>query len=73
MSEKGSRYLLVISIAMTIACILQIYGTIRYVRRLPNDTLGVVLYIITCVLFAILATVNYVRWAQGKKGNSSDR
>ena len=71
MKEKGARYLLVLSISMMVACLLQIYGTIRYVRRLPDDTFGVVLYVITSILFAILATVNYIRWTQAKKGGAS--
>ncbi len=46
LNENGPRYLLGMAVASTIACILQLYGTIRYVRRLPDDTLGVVLSII---------------------------
>ena len=66
MSDKRPKYLLGMAIASTIACILQLYGTIRYVRRLPDDTFGIVLYIVTCVLFAVLATVYYMRWARGR-------
>ena len=55
------------AICLTVACILQIIGTIRYVRRLPDDTLGVVLFIITCILYAVLATVYYTRWMASKK------
>jgi drug/metabolite transporter (DMT)-like permease len=64
--KKGVNYLLGVAIAATIATILQMYGTLRYVRRLPDDTFGVTLYIVTCVLFAVVATVNYIRWAREK-------
>lgn len=67
--RKGPRYLLVVAIAASIATIMQIYGTLRYVRRLPNDTLGVVLYIVTCVLFGVIATANYFRYAIEKKSD----
>ncbi len=69
MSEKrrGPRYLLVLAIAATIATVLQMYGALRYIRRLPDDTLGVVLYIAVAVLFGVVATVNYCRWAWEKK------
>jgi hypothetical protein len=64
---KGARYLLVTAIAATVATILQIYGTLRYVRRLPDDTVGIVIYIVTCILFAVVATVNYIRWSREKQ------
>ncbi len=60
--EKDRKYMLGMAVAATIACILQLNGTIRYVRRLPDDTIGIVIYIVTCVLFAVLATANYIRW-----------
>ena len=67
--RKGPRYLLVVAIAASIATIAQIYGTLRYVRRLPDDTLGVVLYIVTCVLFGAVATANYFRYLTEKKND----
>jgi len=67
--RKGAKYLLTTAIAATIATILQAYGTLRYVRRLPDDTFGVTLYIVTCVLFGVLATVYYIRWAREKKND----
>ena len=64
MARTAPKFLLTTAIAMTVACVLQVYGTLRYTRRLPDDTLGAVLYITTCVLFGVLATVYYFRWAR---------
>jgi hypothetical protein len=33
-----------------------------YIRRLPDDTFGIALYIVVCILFAILAAAHYARW-----------
>ena len=65
--KRGKRYLLVMAIAASIATALQIYGTLRYIRRLPDDTLGVVLYVVVSVLFGAVAAINYCRWAWEKK------
>lgn len=73
MSEGGSRFLLILAVAMAIASILLMYGAVRYIRRLPQDTFGVALHIITCVLFAVLATINFIRWAQERKSGSPDK
>lgn len=70
-SERPQRNLL-FAIAATIACILQLYGTIRYIDRLPDDTVGVVLYIVTCVLFGAVAAGHYVRWAGERKRTSGE-
>lgn len=66
MAEKKSNTLLFFAVAMTAAVIIQVYGTLRYARRLPGDTVGIALYSATAVLVAVLAAVNYVRWARDK-------
>lgn len=68
--NKESRHALIMAMALTIACILQLYGTLRYVNRLPDDTVGVTLYIVVTILFAILATVHFFRW--GKLKNKAE-
>jgi hypothetical protein len=67
--KRGPKYLLFVAICATVATVLQIYGALRYIRRLPGDTLGVVLYITVAVLFGVVATANYCRWAWEKKSN----
>ena len=66
MAENKSNTLLFFAVTMTAAVIIQVYGTLRYARRLPDDTVGIVLYSVTSVLLAVLAAVSYVRWARGK-------
>lgn len=70
MDRNSPKYMLNLAIALTIGCILQIYGTLRYIRRLPEDTFGVVLYITTCVLFGVLAVFYYSRWVETKHNNN---
>ena len=60
--RKRSTGLLVMGVSSTIAFILSAIALARYVDRLPDDLVGVVLYSITLVLFAILAFGSYIRW-----------
>lgn len=66
MGEKKPNSLLFFAVAMTAAVIIQVYGTLRYARRLSGDTVGIVLYSVTGILFAVLAAVNHVRRARDK-------
>ena len=68
MGKMNPRGALAFAVCLTIAFVLQLIGTVRYIGRLPNDRLGITLYIVTAVLFAVLAVVHYVRWAAGKAG-----
>lgn len=68
--KKGVNYLLGMAIFATIAMLFQLFGALRYIKRLPDDTFGVTLYIVTCILFAVIATVNYARWSRDKKDNA---
>jgi uncharacterized membrane protein YhhN len=49
-------------VSSAIAFILSAIALARYVDRLPDDLVGVVLYSITLVLFAILAFGSYIVW-----------
>jgi hypothetical protein len=55
------------AVLFTIAFILQSIGTVRYVRRLPNDWVGIVLYVTTTVLFAVVALGFYLRWLKERE------
>jgi hypothetical protein len=57
---------LVGSILFLIAAIVQIYATIRYYGRLPEDYIGIVLYVVNTILFAILSFGFFLQW---KKNN----
>jgi uncharacterized membrane protein YhhN len=63
--KRHSKYL-ALTIAVCIACLLQIAGFIRYLHRLPEDTVGIVLYIITIIAFAISALGLFIQWRKEK-------
>jgi hypothetical protein len=50
------------SIFMAIAVLLQIFGLIKYLDRLPEDWAGIGLYIVTIVAFVIASFGFDVKW-----------
>jgi hypothetical protein len=56
--QKSLRIAAVIS---AVACLFQIIGLVRYVGRLPDDWIGIGLYAVTIVAFAVGAIGFYVR------------
>jgi hypothetical protein len=56
------------TICAAVACILQAVGLARYVGRLPHDWVGIGLYSITLVAFAVAAFGFYVQWKRERKG-----
>jgi|GEM_PF-1388110 len=54
---------LVMAVASTIACGLQIIGLTRYVQRMPDDTTGMVVFTVAACAFGVGAIANYIRWA----------
>lgn len=63
---KNSRSFRFASIFIAIAALLQIFGLIRYLDRLPQDWVGIGLYIVTIVAFVIAAFGFYVKWRDEK-------
>jgi hypothetical protein len=55
MKTTKLRNMLIGGIGSAVACILQIIGLVRYVGRLPDDWVGIGLYIATIVAFAVAA------------------
>lgn len=66
MKKPKSRSFLITSVAAAIACILQVFALIRYVGRLPDDWIGIVIYSVTVVAFALAAIGFYIRWNKEK-------
>ena len=66
MKTTTPKMWLMAAICSLIACLLQIIGLVRYLNRLPEDRVGIGLYIVTIVAFAIGAVGFYIRW-QGEK------
>jgi hypothetical protein len=52
---ERSKSWLVGAICFAIGFIFQLYGTIRYIGRLSDDYIGIVIYSATTVFFAIAA------------------
>lgn len=67
MKARSSRTTFLVGVLSGVACILQITGLIRYVGRLPDDRLGIALYIITIVAFALVSVEHFSRWRKEKR------
>ena len=50
------------SILLSICTILQLYSTIRYYGRLPEDMIGIGIFTISTILFAIVAFGFFINW-----------
>lgn len=59
----GARAALVMALASTAACVLQVIGLARYVERMPRDTFGTVLFTVAACAFGVGAIANFIRWA----------
>ena len=66
MKGNQSKNLLWVAIAAAAAMVLQVIGLVRYLGRLPDDTVGIVLYVIAAVAFTISAVFYAVRWYNEK-------
>jgi hypothetical protein len=60
--ETKTNFFLGVTVAMTIGLMLQIFGTIRYMGRHPDDPVGKVLFITTSVLFVFITCGYYLQW-----------
>lgn len=67
MEKSKAKGWLLGAVAAAIACILQVIGLIRYVGRLPDDRLGIGLYIVTIIAFGIAAIGFLIRWTREKR------
>jgi uncharacterized membrane protein YhhN len=66
MKVVKKRALLIASIAAALAFVFQIIGLIRYIGRLPDDRVGIVLYSITIIAFACTSLGFYIQWNRHK-------
>ncbi len=67
MNMKKSGRLWIFAILFSIGFVLQAYGTVRYVSRMPDDWVGIGLYILNTVLFGILAVGFYAGWIRQRR------
>lgn len=63
--EKSKSWLIG-AICFTIGFIFQLYGTIRYVGRLPDDYIGIVIYSANTVFFGIAAIGFFINYRRTK-------
>jgi hypothetical protein len=59
---------LIMSVAAAMACILQVIGLIRYIGRLPEDYIGISLFSITAIIFAIVSIGFFMQWRKQVSG-----
>jgi hypothetical protein len=59
--------LLIAAVCSAIACLLQIIGLVRYIGRLPDDWIGIALYIVTIFAFALGTIGFYIQWQKQKQ------
>jgi len=62
MDVLKSKGLVIAAIFSVVACLFQIIGLIRYLSRLPDDWIGIALYIVTIVAFLLGAVGFYIQW-----------
>ena len=67
MKPTESKSMLIGAVANAVACLLQIVGLVRYVGRLPDDRVGIGLYVVTAIAFALGAFGFYTRWKKAKR------
>ena len=61
------RTLKIIGICAALACLLQIYALCRYVKRLPDDWVGIGLHIITIYAFAAISAGFFFQYKKQKQ------
>ena len=71
MKKMNSKGFMIGAIFSTIACIFQIIAFIRYLNRLPEDVIGIALFILTIIAFAVGAFGFYTQWQKAKKDEQS--
>jgi hypothetical protein len=66
MKTISSKALLSLAIINTIICLIQIILLARYLDRLPDDTLGLVLGLAAIIAFAFVACYTFVQWLKSR-------
>jgi hypothetical protein len=68
MDAKG---LMLGAIFSTVACFMQIIAFIRFLGRLPEDGVGITLFILTIIAFTFGAFGFYIQWRKVKRNEES--
>jgi hypothetical protein len=67
LKQVKSRTTFLVGVLSAVACALQVTGLIRYLGRLPEDRLGITLYIITIIAFGLVSIEHFVRWRKERE------
>ena len=67
MKPRSSRTTFLVGVLSGVACLLQITGLMRYLERLPGDRLGITLYVITVIAFALISIEHFARWRKERE------
>ena len=67
MKPRRSRATFLVGVLSGVACLLQITGLMRYLGRLPEDRLGITLYVITIIAFALISIEHFARWRKERE------
>jgi hypothetical protein len=66
MKAIGNKALLIASLATALAFVFQVIGLIRYIGRLPDDRVGIILYSITIIALACVSLGFLIQWNRQK-------
>ena len=69
MKISNPKAYLIAGLCSILACLFQIIGLVRYLNRLPEDSLGIGLYILSIIAFTIGAMGFLLQWSKAKKAN----
>lgn len=61
MSSKDSRRFRLVGWSAVMAATLQTVGLIRYIIRLPDDWIGITLYIVTLIAFIVVSIGSFIQ------------
>ncbi len=61
---RKAKIWLVTAMVLTIAAFFQLIGACRYVERMPDDYVGIGLYVVILVFLTIAALGFFIEWAK---------
>ena len=67
MTTKDSRRFRLMGWSAVIAATLQTVGLIRYIQRLPQDWIGIILYTITLIAFIAVSIGSFIQARKTEK------
>ena len=66
MKTGKTKKLLIVAVSAAVACVLQLIGLILYLGRLLGDRVGIGLYSVTIIAFALVAFGFFIQWKKAK-------